>query len=129
MQTLLNLWYPRNLSLYGCITILNSLALSKLVYNLSMLSFPHKCINTVDQVIRNFLRRKTAKIRHTTMIGPKEKGGLDMPDVGIINKSLQVMWIKRLNESTLAANWSHTPIEYLKPVIGCFFFYSDVTLT
>ena len=46
------------------------------------------------------------------MIGPKEKGGLDM-------------W---LNESTLAASWSHTPVEYLKPVGGRFF-YSDVTLT
>ena len=33
MKNLLNLWKPRNLTLYGRITILKSLALSKLVYN------------------------------------------------------------------------------------------------
>ena len=33
------------------------------------------------------------------MIGPKEKGGLNMPDFDIINNSLKVTWIKRLNDS------------------------------
>ena len=55
MQNLLNFWYPRNLTLYGRITILKSLALSKLVYNTSMLSLPLVFINRVNQVIKNFL--------------------------------------------------------------------------
>ena len=48
MKSLLNLWYPRNLTLYGRITILKSLAISKLVYNTSVLTFPTKFIATVN---------------------------------------------------------------------------------
>ena len=41
------------------------------------------------------------------MIGPKERGGLDMPDFKIINNSLKVTWIKQLNDSTADASWCH----------------------
>ena len=62
------------------------------------------------------------------MVGPKENGGLDTPDFGIINKSLKVTWIKRLNESTPAASWSRIPIEYLKPVGACLLFQCNFGL-
>ena len=55
MKNLLNIWYPRNLSLYGRITILKTLALSKLIYNTSMLSFPHSFVKTVNQTIKSFI--------------------------------------------------------------------------
>ena len=70
MKTLLNIWYPRNLTLYGRITILKNLALSKLIYNIFMLSFPSSFINTVNQAIKFFIWGKPAKGKHTTMIGP-----------------------------------------------------------
>ena len=122
MKNLLNIWYPRNLSLYGRITILKTLALSKLIYNTSMLSFPHSFVKTVNQTIKSFIWRKTAKIKHTAMIGPKEKGGLNMPDFDIINNSLKVTWIKRLNDSPHNASWSHIPLAYLNNVGGRFLF-------
>ena len=56
------------------------------------------------------------------MIGPKERGGLDMPDFKIINNSLKVTWIKRLNDSTADASWCHIPMEYPKPVGDHFLF-------
>ena len=62
MENLLNLWYARNLTLHGRITILKSLALSKLVYNTSILSLPLAFINRVNQVIKNFLWGKKVKI-------------------------------------------------------------------
>ena len=46
MKNLLNLWRGRNLTLYGRITILKSLALSKLVYNTSVLTFPLQSVKT-----------------------------------------------------------------------------------
>ena len=75
----------RNLTLYGRITILKSLAISKLVYNTSVLTFPSKFTAMVNQAIAQFVWNKKAKIKHRTMIGPKEQGGLDMPDFQIIN--------------------------------------------
>ena len=53
----------------------------------------------MDQAIKSFIWGKTAKIKHTAMIGPKEKGGLDMPDFQIVNNSLKVTWVRRLNDS------------------------------
>ena len=60
--------------------------------------------------------RKTVKIKRTTTISPKEKGRLDMPGFGIINKSLKVMSVKQLNESTAAACSCQILMEYLKPL-------------
>ena len=79
-----------------------------------MLSFPSFFITTVNQAIKSFIWEKIVKIKHTTMIGPKEKGGLNMPDFEIVNNALKVPWIKRLNGSNPAASWSHIPLAYLQ---------------
>ena len=68
MKSLLNLWYPRNLTLYGRITILKSL---------------------VNQAITQFVWNKKAKNKYRTMVGPKEQSGLDIPDFQIINEALK----------------------------------------
>ena len=128
VKNLLNIWYPRNLSLYGRITILKTLALSKLVYNTSMLSFPYSFVKTVNQTIKSFIWGKTAKIKHTAKIGPKEKGGLNMPDFDIVNNSLKVTWIKRLSDSPHDANWSYIPLAYLNNVGGRFLFECNYEL-
>ena len=120
MKSLLNLWYPRNLTLYGRITILKSLAISKLVYNTSVLTFPSKFVNMVNQAITQFVWNKKVKIKQKTMIGPREKGGLDMPDFEIINDALKVSWIKRLNDSNETSSWSYIPLSYLRDVGGLF---------
>ena len=114
MKSLLNLWYPRNLTLYGRITILKSLAISKLVYNTSVLTFPTKFTAMVNQAITQFVLNKKAKIKYRTMIGPKELGGLNMPDFQIINEALKVVWVRRLGDSNGTASWSHIPLSYLK---------------
>ena len=44
------------------------------------------------------------------MTGPKEQGGLDMPDFDIINNGLKATWVKRLNDSTELKLEAHTPL-------------------
>jgi len=94
MKSLLDLWYPRNPTLHGRITILKSLAISKLVYNTSVLTFPTKFMTLLNQAITQFVWNKKAKIKHRKMIGPKEQRGLDKPDFQIINEALKVAWVK-----------------------------------
>jgi len=60
--------------------------------------------------ISEFVWNKKPKIKHTTMIGPKIKGGLDLPDFKIMNNALKVTWIKRLHESSGNVSWSHIPL-------------------
>ena len=72
VTTLLNLWFPRNLTLRGRIIILKTLALSKLIYNTSMLTPPERFVKRVNQSIAQFVwRKKVPKIKQTTMIGSK----------------------------------------------------------
>ena len=105
VTTLLNLWFPRNLTLRGRIIILKTVALSKLIYNTSMLTPPDRFVKRVNQSIAQFFwRKKVPKIKQTTMIGSKEKGGLDMPDFDAINSALKAAWIKRINDSNDNAN-------------------------
>ena len=118
MKSLLNLWYPRNLTLYGRITILTSIVISKLVYNTSVLTFPTTFTAMVNQAITHFVWNKKAKIKYRTMIAPKELGGLNMPDFQIINEALKVVWVRRLSDSNGTASWSHIPLSYLQPVGG-----------
>ena len=99
MKNVLNLWRTRNLTLYGRITILKSHALSKLVYNTSVLTFPLQFAASVKTAISEFVWNTKPKIKHTTMISPKIKGGLDLPDFEIMNNPLKVTWLKRLRES------------------------------
>ena len=90
MKSLLYLWYRRNVTLYGHITILKSLAISKLIYNTSVLTFPTKFIAMVNQAMTQFVWNKKAKIKYRTMIELKEQGGLDMPDFQITLKRLKL---------------------------------------
>ena len=62
------------------------------------------------------------------MIGPKELGGLDLPDFDIINDSLKVTWVKRLNDSTETSIWSHIPLYYLQDVGGLFHLQCNIDL-
>ena len=84
MKNLLNLWKPRNLTLYSCHTILKSLGLSKVIYNTSVLKFPVTFRASVKQTICDFVWSGKPKIKQNMLIGPISKGGLNLPDFEII---------------------------------------------
>ena len=128
MKNLLNLWKPRNLTLYGRITILKSLGLSKLVYNTSVLTFPVTFMASVKRTICDFVWNGKPKIKHNTLIGPISKGGLNLPDFEIINNALKVVWIRRLYESKKDANWSHIPLVFIRHLGGPFLFKCNYDL-
>ena len=53
------------------------------------------------------------------MIGPKEEGGLDLPDYDSIKKPFSVAWVKRMIEGCDKA-WMAIPSFYLNEVGGTF---------
>ena len=55
------------------------------------------------------------------MIGPKEEGGLDLPDYDSIKKSLSVAWVKRMIEGC-DQDWMAIPSFYLNQVGRTFIF-------
>ena len=70
---------------------------------------------------------KKTKIKRDTLIGPKDKGGLELPDYEIVTKSLQCAWVKRMKEG-IGKQWMEIPSFYLENLGGPFIFDCDYDL-
>ncbi|KAL9978081.1 hypothetical protein ACROYT_G015562 [Oculina patagonica] len=100
LKKTLNRWSARNLTLIGRICIVKILAISKLVYNTSVLSVSSNICKQVNDICFRFVwKMKPDKIKRHTLIGPLEKGGLNMVDFVMMDKSLKAAWAKRLCEA------------------------------
>ena len=89
----------------GKITIINSLALSPLIYVAGVIDTPNKVIKEVDALITQFLwNSKSAKIAKHVIIQTIEDGGLKFPDFKCKVMALKMNWVKRL-ASTSNSNW------------------------
>ena len=58
-------------------------------------------------------KNKPAKIKRESMIGPKESGGLDLPDYEAIKNSLLVSWVKKMIDGK-SETWMAIPSYYLE---------------
>ena len=109
MQQLLNSWKCRYLSLKGKITVINTLALSQIIYLCSIIKTPDIVYSEVKKIIVNFIwDGKTPKIAYNTLTQDIEKGGLKLIDLKTKVKSLSMSWIKRLNDG-LNGKWKAIP--------------------
>ena len=109
LQQLLNSWKCRRLSLKGKITVINSLALSSLIYVASIIHVPDRVYNEIKKIVTDFIwDGKPAKIAYDTLIQGIEHGGLKLTDFKNKVKSLTVSWVKRLSNSN-PAKWKCIP--------------------
>ena len=93
----LNQWSASNLTLIGRICIVKTLAISKLVYNTSVLTAPSDACKQVNDTCFKFVWKfKPDKIKRHSLIAPQDKGGLNMVDFVLMEKSLKAAWVKRL---------------------------------
>ena len=118
IKKLFSLWSQRDLSLYGKITVARSLGLSKLIIGCACLPTPAHIIDIVNKMVIEFVwSHKRPKIKKETLIGPKEKGVLDMPELHCTSKALKVAWVKRMLEGNIN-DWMAIPLYYLRHVGG-----------
>ena len=98
----------------GKVTVINSLAISKLIYLASTISVPERVYNEVKNLIIDFLwNGKTPKIAYSTLIQTIENGGLKLVDFRTKVKSLSISWIKRLSSDS-PSRWKSLPQEFFK---------------
>ena len=101
METLINIWRSRNLSLKGKTTIIKTLILPQIQFLFSMVYKPESTIERIDKMLFNFLwDNKTAKIKKLTTIAAIEDGGLGMIDVHEVHRAAKCGWIKRIHDNT-----------------------------
>ena len=91
-------WLYRHLTPLGRITVIKSLALSKLTH--VVLVCPHmteKYVVELEKMTFNFLwKGKPDRIKRVTVVNPYEKGGLKAPKISIFWDSLKLSWTRRL---------------------------------
>ena len=104
VKKLYNNWLYRHLSPIGRITVIKSLALSKLSH--VVLVCPHISPNVLEELISlsfNFLwRNKPDRIKRCDVTLPYEKGGLNMPDIKNFWDSLKMSWSRRFMDEDCA---------------------------
>jgi hypothetical protein len=117
-KRILDMWSQRDLSLIGKITILKSLAFSKIIYQCGMMTTTTQFCDFITDIAYNFIwNNKPDKIKRQTIIADYEKGGLKMLDVSSFFKAQKAMWVKRFL-SKERASWKAAPTLYLETFLG-----------
>lgn len=93
-KKILNIWSSRDITLYGRINLVNTLALSKLTLVCSALITPVSFSNKVNKIISYYIwQYKKPKIKKFTIMKSKVEGGLKMTDFTTFDKALKLWWV------------------------------------
>ena len=118
LQTNLDMWRARDLTLFGRVLIIKSLGLSQLVYSASNLTVPQEITPIIKTKLFNFLwKNKRDKIKRAGLYQDLGKGGICMTDVETMIKALRLAWIPRLLTPEIR-NWKTIPDYYLRKFGG-----------
>ena len=96
LNTNLDIWRSRNLSLFGRCLITKSLGIPHLVYSTSMLVIPSETVSSVTTSLFDFIWcKKPDKVKRQVMYQDYVDGELPEPNIEVIAKSLKLAWISR----------------------------------
>ena len=113
IQSVLNVWSWRGLSLLGKIQIFKTLGISKIQYLTSMPHVPDRIIQELETIQSRFLwNSSTPKIKRSTLFGYYAEGGLKNVDINTKLKALKLTWVRRLSDDNYHP-WKVLPREYL----------------
>ena len=95
-------WLYRHLTPFGRVTVIKSLAMSKLTH--VVLVCPHISSGSMHELVTcsfNFLwKGKPDRLKRNEVMQPYEKGGLNMPEIQCFWDSLKLSWSRRLMSSS-----------------------------
>ena len=123
MDTKLNMWQARDLTLFEHTMLVKALGISKLVYAAFMLCVPDLVIKTFQEKIFKFLwKNKMDKAKRSVIFQPLSHGGRNFPDFRTQVKSLCLSWLGRLiPSSNEIETWQAIPNEYFNQQGGLAF--------
>ena len=129
IHTIVNRWKQRDLTLGGRIQVFKSLIFSKLVYASSVQYRSGDVVKEICKIQKDFIGRgKRPKIKHSTLIGNFENGGLKDINIESKLKALKLSWIKRLLDSNFHL-WKTSAAKLSEPVGGTKIFHSNLSMS
>lgn len=115
IKSIINLWKQRNLTLKGKATVVANLLLSKLYYNLHVVTIPDWALKEIKVAIVHFIwKDKPSAIAYQSIIGSFNEGGLNIPDVYLKMLSFRLKFIRRFLDNNYKAAWKYTMQYYLQ---------------
>ena len=100
MKNSIMYWKRRELTPIGRITVVKSILLPNITHLFMSLPNPSDyVINTIKNMLVDFVWQGPSKIKYSILIKQHEEGGLKMPDIYSYMKSLKISWLKRLSNS------------------------------
>ena len=114
MERVLDSWNKRNLTYFGKIQVIKSLAISKIIYAATMTCTPSPgIIKKINTLLFKFLWGSTDKIKRNVLINEIENGGLNMIDIESQFNAIKAAWVPRILKCK-TQNWCNIPIYYLQ---------------
>ena len=97
MEKLFESWKKRKHTIFGKVCVINSLAISKLVYTATLLPVPDESfLKDINKLIFNFIWNKRDRIKRNTLIGNTLDGGLHVVDLESKFKALKASWVPKI---------------------------------
>ena len=92
LKKILNILPSRDISIYGRVNIVKTLAISKLTFICSVLDTPKGFTDEVNNIIFDYIwKYKNPKLKKTTIVKYKKEGGLNMLDFTLFDKALKII--------------------------------------
>ena len=111
-KTILNIWKMRDLSLIRKVLICNSLISSLFTYKLSVLqTIPAEIVKEYENLIKNFIWGRKAKIPLKVLQCSKEDRGLTLTNIQKRDIALKVQWISKLETDKLLKTLAFEALE------------------
>ena len=114
IEKLLDSWKRRDLTLFGKVAIIKSLAIPKIIYPASVLIVPEEIIKQLNKLFYTFIWGKRDKIQRNVAIADIEKGGINMTDLESLFDSLKVTWVSRILNTSSEDQWASVAKQYIK---------------
>ena len=89
-------WKARGVSILGKVLLIKTLFLSIFTYIMSIMPTPDNIIKELQAMLFKFLWNGRDKVKRSSTYGDYNKGGLRMPKVETVIKSLRLAWLQRL---------------------------------
>ena len=112
-------WERRNLSLLGKICVIKSFLAAQFTYVLRSIVIPDSVLSEINSLFFRFLwRRKDCnkrafeKVKRRVIVNDFSKGGINMVDISVIQKSFQYEWLIKLSKANKFDKWAWIPLVY-----------------
>jgi len=97
LKKLVNMWKSRNLSIKGKITLLRAQAMPLILYPCTILYVPEEKVKEIDHIFFDFIwPSHKHHVQKNVLIQRIEDGGLKMPDIASMIKSVKLTWVNKL---------------------------------